>query len=319
MEYRRLGSAGLKVSQLSYGSWVTFGSQIDVTKASECLAIAYDKGVNFFDNAEVYSGGKSEEVMGAALKKLGWRRGSYLVSTKLFWGLHRGANQKNTLNRKYLLESFAGSLKRLQLDHVDMLFCHRPDPETPLEETVRTMHEIVSSGRALYWGTSEWSASDIAAAWALADRFGWHKPQMEQPEYNLTNRYKVEKEFSKLYTECGLGLTTWSPLASGLLTGKYDNGIPAGSRATLQGHESFKERIERNEGIEKSRKFSALAREVGCLPSQLAIAWCMHKKEVSTVILGASTTEQLKENLGSLEFSPKLDASLLSQLNEIFP
>jgi voltage-dependent potassium channel beta subunit len=319
MEYRRLGTAGIKVSQLSLGSWVTFGPQVDVDKAVELMRYAYDSGVNFFDNAEVYAGGKSEQIMGDAIRRLGWRRSSYLISTKLYFGLNGGANERGTLNRKYLLEGIDGSLKRLGLDHVDLLFCHRPDPETPLIETARTMHEIVSSGRAMYWGTSEWSAAEIASAWQIAQRFGWHPPQMEQPQYNLLHRHRVEREHSRLYNDCGLGLTTWSPLASGLLTGKYDRGVPDGSRATLPGYEWLKERMVRPDRIEQSKRFSALAAHYGVHPAELAIAWCTHKPMVSTVILGASSLQQLKENLGSLKVVKALSPELLESLEAVFP
>ncbi|RPH55532.1 MAG: aldo/keto reductase, partial [Chloroflexi bacterium] len=230
MNYRRLGRSGLQVSELSLGSWVTFGTQVEVDSAVECMAAARDVGVNFFDNAEVYARGKSEEVMGAALKKLDWRRSSYVVSTKLFWGLDDGPNEKNTLNRKYLLEAINGSLKRFDLDYVDLLFCHRADPATPIEETVWAMHNIIEQGKALYWGTSEWAADEIVAAIEIAERHHLHKPVMEQPQYNMLTRERFEKEYARLFRDYGYGSTTWSPLASGLLTGKYNNGIPADSR-----------------------------------------------------------------------------------------
>ena len=237
MEYRRLGRSGLKVSVLSFGSWVTFGPQLDVGLAVDCIAAAREAGVNFFDNAEAYSGGESERIMGKAFERLGWKRNDYVVSTKVFWGLDEGPNMRNTLNRKYLLQAIDGSLERFGLDFVDLLFCHRADPETPIEETVWAMSDIISSGKALYWGTSEWSADEIRAAWDIADRHNLHKPVMEQPEYNIFNRDKVEKQYARLYEDIGLGLTTWSPLASGLLTGKYLDGVPEGSRASLPGYE----------------------------------------------------------------------------------
>jgi len=237
MEYRRLGRAGLRVSVLSFGSWVTFGPQVRDQLAVDCLAAAWDAGVNFFDNAESYAAGESEQIMGSAIAELGWPRHSYVLSTKLYWGLHDEPNMHDTLNRKYLMQGIDGSLERLGLDFVDLLFCHRPDPETPVEETVWAMHDIVSSGKALYWGTSEWPADDVRAAWEIAERHHLHKPAMEQPEYNLFNRHKVEEEYSRLYDDLGLGLTVWSPLASGLLTGKYADGIPDDSRAALPGYE----------------------------------------------------------------------------------
>lgn len=319
MEYRRLGTAGIKVSQLSLGSWITFGPQIDSDKAVELMRYAYDNGINFFDNAEVYGGGLSEKIMGEAIKRLGWRRSSYVVSTKLYFGLEGGPNEKNTLNRKYLLEGFDGSLTRLGLDHVDLLFCHRPDSETPLIEIARTMHEIVNSGRAMYWGTSEWSAADIRSVWEIAQKYAWHPPQMEQPEYNLLHRHRVEREYVPLYEECGLGLTTWSPLASGLLTGKYDKGVPAGSRATLAGYDWLKERITQPNRIELSKRFSALAAQYDLQPAELAIAWCTRNPKVSTVILGASSLQQLKENLASLKVVSSITPELLEKLEALFP
>src|SRR6185503_19132195 len=241
MNYRRVGRAGLKVSELGFGSWVTYGNQLDAGAARECMAAAWDRGVNFFDNAEAYALGKSEEIMGEVLKKLAWPRMKLIVSTKFYWGLNDGPNERNTLNRKYLLNGIDASLKRLQLDYVDLVYCHRPDPNTPIEETVWAMHDMIARGKALYWGTSEWSAADILAAWRIADRHHLHKPIVEQPEYNLFHRKRVEEEYAPLYGDpatgsgqgIGLGLTTWSPLASGLLTGKYRNGIPQGSRGSI--------------------------------------------------------------------------------------
>ncbi len=237
MPYRRLGRSGLQVSVLSFGSWVTFGTQVDTGLAQDCLTVARDGGVNFFDNAEAYAGGESEAIMGDAIAELGWPRWSYVICTKVFWGIHDAVNMRNTLNRKYLLHAIEGSLERLQLDFVDLLFCHRPDPDTPIEETVWAMHDIIERGQALYWGTSEWSADEIRAAWEIAERHHLHKPVMEQPQYNLLERRRVEREYARLYDDIGLGLTTWSPLASGLLTGKYLDGVPEGSRASLPGYE----------------------------------------------------------------------------------
>ena len=231
MNYRRLGRSGLKVSELSFGSWVTYGNQLSASTARECMAAAYDAGVNFFDNAEVYAKGQSESIMGEALRQLGWRRSSYVVSTKFFWGLHEGPNERNTLNRKYLMQAIDGSLARFKLDHVDLVFCHRPDPETPIEETVWAMHDMIEAGKALYWGTSEWAADEIATAWQIAERHHLHAPVTEQPQYNLFHRERVEKEYARLYEGIGLGTTIWSPLASGLLTGKYNEGVPP-SRVT---------------------------------------------------------------------------------------
>jgi voltage-dependent potassium channel beta subunit len=235
MIYRRLGASGLKLSALSFGSWVTYGNQMGDELARDCMAAAYAAGVNFFDNAEVYAKGASESIMGNALKKLGWRRASYVVSTKFYWGLNDGPNEKNTLNRKYLMAAIDGSLERLQLDYVDLVFCHRADPETPVEETVWAMHDIVRAGKARYWGTSEWSAAEIMAAWHIAERHHLSKPVMEQPQYNLLHRDRVENEYARLYQDIGLGTTIWSPLASGLLSGKYNDGVPPGSRVTATG------------------------------------------------------------------------------------
>src|SRR5512140_1075890 len=260
MEYRRLGRAGIRVSELSFGSWVTFSNQVDVKAAVDCMAAAYEAGVNFFDNAEVYAGGKSEEVMGAALKQLGWRRSSYLISTKFFWGIENSVNERHTLNRKRLIEGINGSLKRLQLDYVDLIFCHRPDPNTPIEETVWAMHNIIEWGKAMYWGTSEWAAADVVSAIEIAERHHLHKPVMEQPEYNMFKRERFEKEYAPLFRNYGYGTTTWSPLASGLLTGKYNNGIPAGSRATLKGYDWIKPQLTNPESLAKVKALEPIAK-----------------------------------------------------------
>ncbi len=317
MQYRRLGRAGIKVSVLSFGSWVTFHTQADVNLAEEMMKAAYDAGVNFFDNAEVYAGGKSEEVMGAAFKKLGWRRSSYLVSTKIFWGLHDGPNERNTLNRKRLLEGVDGSLKRLDMDYVDIVYCHRADPETPIEETARAMQDIVQSGRAIYWGVSEWSADEIRAAWNICDKYGWHKPVTEQPQYNLFHRERVENEYARLYEDIGLGTTIWSPLASGLLTGKYQNGIPADSRGALKGYDWLHKALTDKERLAVVDKLGALAKELDCTLAQFAIAWCAKNPNVSTVITGASRVEQVHENMKALEVLPKLTEDVMKQVDEI--
>ncbi len=316
MNYRRLGRSGLKVSELSLGSWVTFGLQVNEDLARECMAAAYDAGVNFFDNAEVYAGGKSETVMGAALKKLGWRRSSYIVSTKFFWGLHDGPNEKNTLNRKRLLEAIDGSLQRLQLDYVDLVFCHRPDPETPIEETVWAMHNIIERGKALYWGTSEWSAAEIMEAWQIAERHHLHKPVMEQPQYNMLYRERVEKEYARLYQDIGLGTTVWSPLASGLLTGKYNDGIPADSRLSLPGYEWLRPHIFKPGRIEKVKRLAPIAADLGVSMAQMALAWCLKNPNVSTVITGASRVEQVKENMKALEVVEKLTPEVMKRIDE---
>jgi voltage-dependent potassium channel beta subunit len=315
VEYRRLGRSGLKVSELSLGSWVTYGNQLDANAARECMAAAWDRGVNFFDNAEVYASGRSEELMGEAFRKLGWPRLRYIVSTKFFWGISDGPNEKNTLNRKYLLNAIDGSLARLKLDYVDLVFCHRPDPNTPLEETVWAMHDMVARGKALYWGTSEWPASAIRAAYEIAERHHLHKPVMEQPEYNLFHRERVEVEYRSLYEEIGLGLTTWSPLASGLLTGKYANGVPADSRAAIPRMQFLVERLTDRARNQAVARLGEIARELGCSTPQLAIAWCARNPHVSTVITGASRVSQVEENLKAAEVVPKLTPEVMARID----
>ncbi|MBU0954818.1 MAG: aldo/keto reductase [Spirochaetes bacterium] len=316
MEYRRLGSAGVQLSALSLGSWVTYGSQVDIDAAAESMKAAYEAGVNFFDNAEAYAGGRSEEIMGAALKKLGWRRGSYLVSTKFFWGINKATNESNTLNRKYLMEAIDGSLKRFGMDHVDLVFCHRPDPNTPMEEVVRSMNDIVASGKALYWGTSEWSADQIMEAWRIADKRNFYLPQMEQPQYNLFERGKVEDEFARLYDGIGLGLTVWSPLASGILTGKYNDGIPADSRMALPGYGWLKDNLS-DAKLTAVRALAPIAGDLGVTQAQLAIAWCAANPRVSTVITGASRPEQVRENMKAMDVVPKLTPELMQKIGDI--
>jgi voltage-dependent potassium channel beta subunit len=317
MNYRRLGRSGIKVSELAFGSWVTYGNQLDEGIARECMAAAHDAGVNFFDNAEVYAKGRSESIMGDALAKLGWRRESYVVSTKFYWGLHDGPNQKNTLNRKYLMQAIDGSLSRLRLDHVDLVFCHRADPETPIEETVRAMHDMIVAGKALYWGTSEWSAAEIAAAWEIAERHHLHKPVMEQPQYNLFHRERVEKEYARLYGDYGIGTTTWSPLASGLLTGKYSDGVPADSRAALKGFEWLAERILEPRRVQQVKSLAPIAGELGCTLAQMSLAWCLKNPNVSTVITGASRPSQVTENMKALDVVPKLTSDVMARIEAI--
>jgi voltage-dependent potassium channel beta subunit len=317
MEYRRLGRSGLKVSVLSFGSWVTFKSQLDVDKALDCMDAAYQAGVNFFDNAEAYAGGESERIMGEAIRQLGWPRHSYVVSSKFFWGLHDGPNSRNTLNRKYLTEAIDASLERFGLDHLDLIYCHRADPETPIEETVRAMSDAIDRGKALYWGTSEWTADEIRAAWDVADRHGWHKPIVEQPQYNLLHRRRVEKEYARLYEDLGLGTTIWSPLASGLLTGKYLEGVPEGSRAALEGYDWLKEHLTDEQKNAVVRELKTVADDLGCSLAQLAIAWCAANPNVSTVITGASRVEQVHENMAALEVLPKLDEDVLARIDGI--
>ena len=317
MQYRRLGSSGLKLSELSFGSWVTYGNQLAEDSARECMAAAHDAGVNFFDNAEVYARGQSETIMGAALNKLGWRRSSYVVSTKFYWGLNDGPNEKNTLNRKYLMQAIDGSLKRLKLDHVDLVFCHRPDPDTPLEEVAWAMHDMIRTGKALYWGTSEWEAAAIAAAWHIADKHHLAKPVMEQPQFNLFHRERVEREYARLYDDPGIGLTTWSPLASGLLSGKYNDGIPPGSRATIKGYEWLAERIVDPAKLAQVRSLAPIAADLGCTLAQLALAWCLKNPHVTTVITGASRASQVVENMRCLEVVPKLDAEIMARIDGV--
>jgi len=317
MEHRRLGRSGLKVSVLSFGSWVSFGSQLDVGKARDCIEAAHEAGVTFFDNAEAYAGGESERIMGEAFRQLGWARETYTVSTKLYWGLTEGPNTKNTLNRKYLLHAIDGSLQRFGLDFVDLVFCHRPDPNTPIEETVWAMHDIIERGKALYWGTSEWSADEIRAAWDIADKRNLHKPVMEQPQYNLFERRRVEREYARLYEDIGLGLTTWSPLASGLLTGKYVDGIPEGSRATLPGYEWLRDLLTDERRNAKVKQLATVAEELDATLSQLAIAWCARNPNVSTVITGASSVEQVRENMKALDVLPKLTDDVMARIDEI--
>ena len=318
MQYRHLGRSGLQVSLLSFGSWVSFGPQLAGESARACLAAAYEAGVNFFDNAEAYARGASETIMGAAIKELGWPRHSYVISSKYFWGIERFVNTQNTLNRKYLMQAVEKSLERLQLDFLDLIFCHRPDPTTPIEETVWTMHDIISSGRAHYWGTSEWSAAAVREAYDIAERHHLHKPLMEQPQYNLFARERVEDEYAELYDSIGLGLTTWSPLASGLLSGKYIEGIPEGSRATLRGYEWLRDLVTDPESNRKVRELQQIASELGATLSQLSIAWCASNPHVSTVITGASRVEQVHENLGALDVLDRLTPDVRQRIEAIF-
>ncbi|MEO8676273.1 MAG: aldo/keto reductase [Casimicrobiaceae bacterium] len=314
MNYRRLGTSGLKVSELSFGSWVTYGNQMGADVAGECMAAAYDAGVNFFDNAEVYAKGESEKIMGEVLRKRAWPRSSYIVSTKFFWGLSDGPNEKNTLNRKYLRQAIDGSLARLQLDYVDLVFCHRADPDTPIEETVYAMHDMIAAGKALYWGTSEWTAAEIMAAWQIAERHHLHKPVMEQPQYNLLHRERVENEYARLYADIGLGTTIWSPLASGLLTGKYNDGIPQGSRGTLKGYEWLAERLTEPPKIAAAKRLAPIAADLGVTMGQMSLAWCLKNPHVSTVITGASRVSQVVENMKAQDVAPKLTPEVMARI-----
>jgi len=318
MKYRFLGKTGIQVSELSFGSWVTFHNQAGVKSAVEMMAAAYDAGVNFFDNAEVYASGKSESVMGEALKELKWRRGSYLVSTKFYWGLHDGVNEKNTLNRKRLIEGINDSLKRFQLDYVDLIYCHRPDQTTPIEETVWAMHNIIEWGKAMYWGTSEWAASEIIEAIQIAERHHLHKPVVEQPQYNLFEQGRMQGDYVRFYKEYGYGSTIWSPLASGLLTGKYNNGIPADSRGALKGYEWLKNNLTNEQKLAKVAELDLIAKELDCKLSQLALAWCLKNPFVSTVITGASRVEQVHENMKAADVVDRITPEVLEKIDAIF-
>jgi voltage-dependent potassium channel beta subunit len=320
MEYRRLGRSGLRVSVLSYGSWVTFGdaNQLETARqAAECLSAAKEAGVNFFDNAEAYAGGESERVMGQAFRDLGWARHEYVVSTKLYWGLHEQVNMRNTLNRKYLSQGIDGSLERFGLDFVDLVFCHRADRETPIEETVWAMSDMITQGKALYWGTSEWTADEIRAAYDIADRHNLHKPLMEQPQYNILWRERVEKEYARLYDDIGLGTTIWSPLASGLLTGKYLNGVPGGSRASLPGYEWLKGSLTDEGRNKKVADLKVIADELGLSMAQFSLAWCAKNPHVSTVITGASNAAQVRENMTALDAMPSITKEIMDRVDVI--
>ncbi len=317
MNYRRLGTAGIQVSELSFGAWVTFGQQVGEPLAERLMQTAYDAGVNFFDNAESYASGNAETVMGNVLKRVGWRREAFLISTKFYWGLREGVNQKNTLNRKYLLNAINGSLQRLQLDYVDLVFCHRPDPYTPIEETVWAMHNLIEAGKALYWGTSEWSAYEIASALYSADKHHLHKPVTEQSHYNMFTRERVEKEYARLFREHHYGDVTWSPLASGLLSGKYNEGIPTDSRAAQPGYEWLRESGITPARVDRVKQLVPFAKELGCSMAQLALAWCLKNQNISSVILGASRVEQLQENLGAAQVVAKLTPEVMGRIDAV--
>lgn len=315
MEYRHLGRSGLKVSALSYGSWVTFGDQIDTDLAAECMEVAYDHGVNFFDNAEAYAGGQSETMMGEIIRDKGWDRTDLVVSTKIFWG-GDGPNDQG-LSRKHVVEGTKAALDRLQMEYVDLVYCHRPDVETPVEETVRAMSYLIDQGYAFYWGTSEWSAQQIRHAYEVARREHLVPPTMEQPQYNMFHRDRVEREYSFLYDDVGLGTTIWSPLASGLLTGKYNDGIPDDSRLATEGYEWMQDHVLVEERIEKVQQLADVADDVGCTTAQLALAWCLTNSNVSTVITGASKPTQVEENMKAIDVVDRLDDSVLERIESI--
>ena len=315
MKYRRLGDSGLKLSELSLGAWVTYGGQVGEDAALKCMSAAYEAGVNFFDNAEAYANGKAEVAMGNVFKKTGWARESFVVSSKVFWG-GEGPNDRG-LSRKHIYEACRRSLKRLQLDYLDLFFCHRPDPTTPIEETVCAMDDLIHQGLVLYWGTSEWTAADIMRACGIARERGLTPPKMEQPQYNMLHRERVEKEYLPLYREIGLGTTIWSPLASGLLTGKYNRGIPHGSRASLSGYEWLKEYVLTENNFEKVEKLEPIASSLGSSLAQLALAWCLKNQNVSTVITGATRPEQVTENMRAAEFVESLDEQVMQKIDVV--
>ncbi|HZP60918.1 MAG TPA: aldo/keto reductase [Opitutaceae bacterium] len=316
MLYRRLGSSGLQVSALSFGAWVTFGKQVGDPLARKLLHTAYDAGVNFFDNAEAYADGQAEIVMGEILKKSGWRRSSYLVSSKVYFGTAGDRPNETGLSRKHVVEACHDALRRLQVDYLDLYFCHRPDPETPILESARAMHDLIVQGKVLYWGTSEWTADQLTEAYRLCAEHNLQPPVMEQPQYNLFRRTRLEKELAPLCREHGLGTTIWSPLASGLLTGKYNNGVPADSRLTVPGVEWLRERFTPAK-LAVVPKFADIARELGTTLPRLGVAWCLKNEYVSTVILGASRVEQLEENLGALAVVDKLTPAVMKKIDAI--
>ena len=321
MEYRRLGRSGLKVSALSLGSWVTFSNQVDVDKAVKMMGYAYDHGINFFDNAEVYVHGKSEEVMGKALQKLGWSRDSYAVSSKVRWGAVKDPKpMQYGLSRKHIVEACHQAIERMGCDYLDLYFCHRPDPEVPMEETVRAMTELIQQGKVFYWGTSEWSAQQLMEAHSVARQYNLIPPTMEQPQYNMFHRYRFEVEYGRLYDTIGLGTTIWSPLLSGILTGKYNDGVPENSRMNLEGYSWLRRMLESDEGqarVQKVRELTAVAEELDTTMARLAIAWCLKNPNVSTVILGASRIAQLEDNLQSLELVSQLTNDVMEKIEAV--
>jgi voltage-dependent potassium channel beta subunit len=315
MEYRHLGKAGVKVSELSLGAWVTYGNQFGVEEAKAIMAAAYDAGVNFFDNAEAYAGGQAEVIMGQALKDLGWARKDYLVSTKIFWG-GEGPNDHG-LSYKHIIEGTHNALKRLQLEYVDLIFAHRPDPETPIEETVFAFNQVIREGKAFYWGTSEWSAAEIMRAADFARRNNLRPPSMEQPQYNLLHRRRFEQEYAPLYTELGYGTTTFSPLSSGLLTGKYNQGIPKGSRGDLEDYEWLRDNFTNEAKLAVTRQLGEVADDLGVSLAQLSLAWVLKNPNVSTVITGASKVSQVTENMKAAEVKNQLTDDVMARIHEI--
>lgn len=315
MQYRRLGQSGLQLSVLSLGSWVTFAKQIDQDMAEKIMTEAYEAGINFFDNAEIYARGQSEIFMGKVLKKTAWDRTSYVVSSKVFFGDGRRKPNQTGLSRKHIIEACNDALRRLQVDYLDLYFCHRPDPNAPIEESVWAMNHLIQQGKILYWGTSEWSAQQITEAHTIARQNLLIPPTMEQPQYNMLTRQRFEEEYQPLYKNYGMGTTIWSPLASGLLTGKYNDTVPNDSRLAMQGFEWLKEGILKENSLEKARKITAFAQEIGTTPAKLAIAWCIKNENVSTVILGATRSSQLQENLAALDLVPQLTSEVMDKIN----
>ena len=318
MQYRRMGKTGLRLSALSFGSWVTFSNQVDEDLATNLMKTAYDAGVNFFDNAEVYASGESERIMGKALKRLGWSRDSWCVSSKVFWGGELPTQRG--LNRKHIFDACHAALKRLQVDYLDIFFCHRPDFHTPVEETVRAMNDLISQGKVMYWGTSEWNGRQLMEAYGAARSLNLVPPSVEQPQYNLLTRDKLEADFLDVFERTGMGTTTWSPLASGLLTGKYNDGIPEGSRMELKGYEWLRKMVESDEGrrkLEKAKALGELAKDLGISQARMSIAWCLKNPNVSTVILGASRVEQLEENLEAINDLPLFTDEVMERIEEI--
>jgi len=318
MQYRSLGSSGLRVSALSFGAWVTFGTQIGEDAALEMMTVAYDAGVNFFDNAEAYAGGMAETIMGKVLKRAGWKRSDLVLSTKIYWG-GQGPNDRG-LSRKHVIEGTEAALKRLQTDYVDLVFCHRPDRTTPIEETVRAMNYLIDQGMAFYWGTSEWTAEEIREAYEVARREHLVPPTMEQPQYNMLHRERVEREYARLYDAFGLGLTVWSPLASGILTGKYDDGLKKGTRFSLEGYEWLRQRLESEQGKRERasvKELKPIADDLGVSRAQLALAWALENPHVSTVITGASRAEQVRENMKAIDVAGQLTPDVMERIEGV--
>ena len=312
MEYRNLGPSGLKISELSFGSWVTFVNQLKEKQATDCMALAYERGVNFFDNAEAYASGKSEILMGKILKKLNWDRDTYIVSSKAFWG--GDLPTQRGLSKKHIHDACNAALKRLQVDYLDLFFCHRPDPETPIIETVYAMNDLIQQGKIMYWGTSEWSAKEIKKAFSISKKYNLRGPTMEQPQYNILHKDRFEKEYKDIFKKYNLGSTIWSPLASGILTGKYNNGIPVNSRFKVKGYEWLGDSIDEID-FNKIKKINKISKKLGIKLSQLAIIWCLKNKNVSTVILGASKLSQLKENLDSIQYYDLINKDIMLKIN----